>query len=361
MVTFLPIFLALAGALAAPLRSCAPFSLLLAPACDIRNGSFPMRIRVFFHDKCFDGAASAAVFSRFYKSKINSQAVFEYTGLAHRASQLFDEDKFDGEENAIVDFKYTASPKLTWWFDHHQSAFLSAEDQQHFLADRGGKKFFDPSYKSCTKFIATVAKEKFGFAAPDLDDLVKWADIVDGAQYADSATAVRMEAPATKLTLVIEASKDDGLLPRLIPMMGSMPLASIVEDPGIQALFRPLYERHIKSIDVIRQRASCHDGVISFDLSDVDLEGYSKFIPYDLFPEGVYNVSISTASYRTKISVGSNPWNTRPKMHNLATICESYGGGGHPRVGAISFEAGAVEKARAAAKEIVALLKTEPE
>ena len=61
-----------------------------------------MRVRVFFHDKCFDGAASAAVFSRFYQARINSQARFEYSGLAHRASQLFDESKFDGEENAIV-------------------------------------------------------------------------------------------------------------------------------------------------------------------------------------------------------------------------------------------------------------------
>src|SRR5262249_50871125 len=151
----------------------------------------------------------------------------------------------------------TASPRLTWWFDHHQSAFLSPADQQHFQTDHSGKKFFDPGFKSCTKFIATVAKDKFGFVAADLDDLVKWADIVDGAQYPDAATAVRMEAPATRLTLVIEAAKEDGLMARLIPMMGSMSLASIVDDPGIQALFRPLYERHLKSIDVIRQRASC--------------------------------------------------------------------------------------------------------
>ena len=319
-----------------------------------------MKVRVFFHDRCFDGSASAAVFSRFFRAKIDPSAEFQYTGLAHKASQLFDETQFDGDVNAIVDFKYTPSPRLTWWFDHHQSAFLSVADQAHFLADTSGLKFFDPTFKSCTKFIATVTAEKFGFHAPDLGDLIHWADIVDGALYADSATAVRMEAPATKLTLLIEASDDKTLLPRLIPMMASRTLAEIAADPHIQARFQPLYQAHLQSIDVIRSHATCQDAVIFFDLLGTGMEGYNKFIPYDLFPQGVYTVSLTASSYRTKISVGSNPWNNPPRMHNIATICESYGGGGHAKVGAISFEAGAVEQARKAAAEIVALLKTDP-
>jgi nanoRNase/pAp phosphatase (c-di-AMP/oligoRNAs hydrolase) len=43
---------------------------------------------------------------------------------------------------------------------------------------------------------------------------------------------------------------------------------------------------------------------------------------------------------------------------NLATICERYGGGGHPKVGAISFPIGAIEQARKAASEISAELRT---
>ncbi len=319
-----------------------------------------MKVRVFFHDRCFDGACSAAVFSRFFRAKIDPSAEFHYTGLAHKASQLFDESEFDGDANAIVDFKYTPSDRLTWWFDHHQSAFLSPDDQAHFARDVSGKKFFDPKFKSCTKFIATVTAQKFGFHAPDLDDLIHWADIIDGALYPDSATAVRMEAPAMKLTLTIEATNDATFLPHLIPMLASRPLAEIVADPSIQARFQPLYQAHLESIDVIRGHASCRDGVIFFDLLGTGMEGYNKFIPYDLFPQGVYTVSLTESSYRTKISVGSNPWNHPPRMHNLATICERYGGGGHPAVGAISFEAGAHEKARQAAAEIVQLLKTQP-
>ena len=60
--------------------------------------------------------------------------------MTHKASQPFEDGMFDGDENAIVDFKYSSSPKLTWWFDHHQSAFLTPEDAQHFREDHSGKK-----------------------------------------------------------------------------------------------------------------------------------------------------------------------------------------------------------------------------
>ena len=163
-----------------------------------------MQVRVLFHDRCFDGAASAATFTRLYQSCFDSKAEFFYTGMAHRASQLFDENLFDGDENAIVDFKYCNSPRLHWWFDHHQSAFLTAEDAAHFRNDRSGKKFYDPDFRSCTKFIATVGREKFGFDTQDLDELIQWADVVDGAMFQDAETAVQMNAPALQLALVMK-------------------------------------------------------------------------------------------------------------------------------------------------------------
>src|ERR1035441_9245170 len=94
-----------------------------------------MLIRVLYHDHCFDGAASAAYFSRFIAGAVHPDAEFRYTGMAHKASQLFDPALFDGDENAIVDFKYSSDPKPTWWFDHHQSAFLNAGDQEHFRSE----------------------------------------------------------------------------------------------------------------------------------------------------------------------------------------------------------------------------------
>lgn len=313
-----------------------------------------MKVRVLYHDHCFDGAASAAFFSRFARDKFYPGAEFAYTGMAHKADQLFEEGDFDGDENTIVDFKYSNSDRVTWWFDHHQSAFLCPEDQRDYEAKKASRRFyFDPTYRSCTEWIAHVARTVYGYEAPDLADLVHWAGIIDGASYASAEEAVGMREPAMKLTLVIEAVKGSELVQHIIRLMQRQSLAEILTDPQVQQTFQPLYERHLRSIDIIRASAGCRDKVIFFDVADQDMEGYNKFIPYSLFPEGVYTVSVSKASFRTKVSVGSNPWAKEEPNHNLATICERYGGGGHPRVGAISFQPNQVEEARKAAREIV--------
>ena len=178
-----------------------------------------MRARVLYHDHCFDGAASSAFVTRFLQEKFYREADFRYMGLAHRADQLFEDSYFDGDVNVIVDFKYSTNPNLTWWFDHHQSAFLSPEDAEHFRHDNSGRKMFDPSYRSCTKFIATIARDRFGFEAPDLEELVTWADIVDGALYESAQSAVEMNAPAMKLTLVIEGAKGSDVVQKIILAM----------------------------------------------------------------------------------------------------------------------------------------------
>ncbi|MGA3293775.1 MAG: phosphoesterase [Candidatus Acidiferrales bacterium] len=316
-----------------------------------------MRVRVCFHDKCFDGASSAAIFSRFYRERIDPNAEFLYTGMTHKASQPFEDGIFDGDENAIVDFKYSSSPQLTWWFDHHQSAFLKPEDAEHFRRDRSGKKFYDPSYKSCTKFLATVASEKFGFDAKPLAELIEWGDIIDGAQFKSPEEAVGLAEPATKLALVIEAAPEANLVPRLIPDLAVRPLAEIVELPLIRKHLGPLLERHRRSIEILRERAEARGGVVYFDVSDLDLEGYNKFIPYYLYPDALYSVGVSSSPVRAKVSVGTNPWKEASAEVNLASLCEKYGGGGHARVAAISLGPGDLVKARQVAKEIAAVLR----
>src|ERR1700749_1839176 len=89
----------------------------------------------FYHDKCFDGACSASLFTRFHRECIGGVEEFHYQGVVHRAGSLFDESWFNADgENAIVDFKYSPSPRVTWWFDHHLSAFLTPEDEAKFRA-----------------------------------------------------------------------------------------------------------------------------------------------------------------------------------------------------------------------------------
>ncbi len=311
-----------------------------------------LKVRVFYHDKCFDGACSAALFSRFYRERIREDATFVFSGLLHRAGALFDESHFDGDENAIVDFKYSSSPKITWWFDHHESAFLSPADAAHFERDESNRKFYDPDFKSCTSFIAMIGQQRFGFDPAPVADLVHWTDIIDGALYPDAKTAVEMQAPAMKLTMVIE-SAPDGFVPNLIPLLATKPLGEILEAPFVAPLLPPLLRRHELSIEILRQRTECTDGTIFFDVSDHELEGYNKFVPYYLHPESIYSVGLSKSSFRVKVSVGSNPWAPEEPIVNLAKICERYGGGGHARVGAISFNVNQHAAAIRASREIV--------
>jgi hypothetical protein len=316
-----------------------------------------VRVKVFYHDKCFDGACSAALFARFYQERIREDVEFVFHGLLHRAGALFDEADFTGDENAIVDFKYSSSPRITWWFDHHESAFLTPGDAEHFEQDQSNRKFYDPSFRSCTKFLATVAEQRFGFNPAPVSEVIEWADIIDGALYPNATSAVEMREPAMKLTMVIESAQDPGFVPKLIALLATKSLASILEEPFVAALMPPLLERHQRSIGILRERTEFKDGTIFFDVTDQELEGYNKFIPYYLHPSSIYSVGLSKSSFRTKVSVGSNPWSQDERLVNLARICERYGGGGHARVGAISFDVKQEEAARQAARDIVEELR----
>lgn len=312
-----------------------------------------MKIKVCYHGNCFDGASSAAVFARFYQERIHAGWERAFQPLMHRAGALFDETAFDGDENAIVDFKYCPSDRLTWWFDHHKSAFLTPEDEAHFRADTSGKKFVDASYKSCTKFIADVAAQQFGFDAAPLAELIHWANKIDGALYENAAEPVEMKADAFRLALVIENTREPQLIERIITDLQYRSLAEMVALPYVAERIAPLYERHLRSMAIIKQAARVVGPVVFFDVVGHDMEGYSKFIPYYLHPSVTYSVSVSQSSFRSKISVGSSPWAPRPRWHDLAAICERYGGGGHAVVAAISLAPEELDTARKIAASIV--------
>lgn len=318
-----------------------------------------MRLRILYHGNCFDGVSSAAIFSKFYRTVIEPAAEIGYTPTMHRANNAFDRGQLDGDENAIVDFKYCADDRLTWWFDHHQSAFLSEADEQHFLDDRSGKKFLDIHSASCAEFIARIADEKFGFKDDSLAELIEWAHIIDGAFYESPAQCVELRSPALKLMQVIEGEKDPAFVEVIIRMMTEMPLGEIIEQPQIQAKLKPILEQHWKTVEVIKERAKYERGVVTFDLAGTGIEGYNKFIPYYFYPETTYVVSVSQSAFRTKISVGSNPWAPRPRVHNIAEICERYGGGGHAVVGAVSLKPEDLELGRKYMREIVEELQFE--
>src|SRR5207302_9088358 len=123
-------------------------------------------------------------------------------------------------------------------------------------------------------------------------------------------------------------------------------MAEVIKLPIIARHLGPLLERHKRSIEVLRERAEALDAVVFFDVSDLDFEGYNKFIPYLLFPQCRYSVGISASATRAKISIGSNPSNPGDAEKNLASLAERFGGGGQPRVATISLNPSEITRAR---------------
>src|SRR5438132_4368924 len=312
-------------------------------------------LQICYHDHCFDGVASAATFLRFYREKVKPGLPDErvaFKGMAHRAGQLFGEEVFAGEENAVVDFRYTPDPRLTWWFDHHQSAFESKEDEAHFRADNSGHKFWDPTAKSCTRFLARICRDRFGWDFSPLTELIDWAEVIDGALFPDARSAVELTHPALQLMLLIEATKDPELCPRLIRQLSDRTLSEVLREPWVTGPLQPLLVRHHEVVRLVTSRIRLDRGVATYDLADLGVDNVNKFIAYAADASTLYTVSVSRGPNRSKISLGSNPWKQQLRRHNLARIAERYGGGGHPAVAAISLPPDRLQEARAAAATI---------
>jgi len=318
-----------------------------------------LKVVVGYHGHCFDGMASAALLTRFLRERLPG-AEFRYRGLDHQPGGSFvPEPWLEGEVNAVVDFRYSMSEKLTWFFDHHITGLVGNEERSHFDSDTTGQKFYEPTYGSCCKLISDRLREKFGFAAPELDVLVHWAHIIDTASFESPKQATDFTDPVMQWMVVIEAHGDEHFLgPAIAKLSQGVSLGDLVNEPPAKKLVDGVLRKHAEGRKLIDERARYEDGVIFFDLSNGSHERYSKFYPYALFPEARYCVAVSAGDKRIKVSVGSNPWAKVPRNRDISAICARYGGGGHAAVGAVSFGPQELDKAREAASEIVRDLRT---
>jgi hypothetical protein len=320
-----------------------------------------MRLKVLYHGNCFDGCASAALFARYYVEREGARLeAVRYAPLQHGQGDPFPADAFDADVNACVDFRFSPSPALHWWFDHHASAFPTPADRAAFERDATGQKFWDPAAPSCAGFVARTLAGRHGWRADDLADLVRWADVIDAARFESPAVAVRLEEPALRLMTLLEATKDPQVPTRIIEAMQHRPLAEIAAEPWVRTPLAPILERHLAAVDVVRRLARVEGGVVTVDLAGTGIESANKFIAYDLFPQAAYTVVVTRDAKRAKVSVGSNPWARPARPHDISRLCERYGGGGHPVVGAVSLAPDRLDDARRVAAEIAAVLRTTP-
>jgi len=312
-----------------------------------------MHVVVATHGHCFDGVGSAVVFTRVLRG-LHASIDCRYRACGYGVGQLHvDEQVLSGEQNAILDYRFFASDRLTWYFDHHRTAFRTPEDRAVFDArSSAGHFFFDPDYASCTKLVADVARERFDLVDPLLDELVHWADIVDSARFESAEHAIDRKNPVLRLVSVIEHQGDDNFLSKLVPELLARPLLEVASSADIERRYRPLGDKQERFIERVRTKAELHGRVVFVDLTDAVLETVGKFVTYALYPRETYSVIVGRLKSGIKVSVGYNPWSNQPLDTDISAICARYGGGGHPVVGGISFETKELERARQIARRI---------
>lgn len=316
-----------------------------------------MRVHVLHHAACFDGAASAAIFTAFYRACVNADATFVYLPKAHQAGDPFVDADFDAEDSAIVDFRYSTHPKLGWFFDHHVSAFQLDGQRHHFDADASGKKFHDATAPSCTGYIVQIGRERFGWDPAEHAELLHWAELIDTASFPNPTMPVELDEPALQLMTFVEQNRDHALAGRFITDLLVQDLASLAKADYVRSVVDPALAVHRKDIELMRSRLRVEAGVARYDFSDQPPRSYNKFIAYYLQPQIRYLVGISVGpDGGHKLSVGYNPWlPAQAREHDIASLCEAHGGGGHPYVGGASF--GNADEARAAMQSTAAALR----
>jgi hypothetical protein len=315
------------------------------------------KVKVLYHAQCFDGFSSAAMFTRFYREQIDSAASFVYQGVRHGAGGGMDEKDFDADVHCVVDFRYDRHERLDWWFDHHRSAFVTPEERAHFEDAKNPQHFWNPDAPSCAGYIARTTGKLFGFDTAPMKDLIDWADHIDAAQYPDPQTAVELNEPVLQLMSVMEHLTERELARETIEGLTTGHVKDVAMRRDIQERFGPIKAHQQKNIGLIRESAVLDQDVVFVDMTGSSAVVFNKWVPYYLFPDATYVVTVSETNERTKISVGSNPWRANQRRHDLAQICERYGGGGHAVVGGVTLPAGHSDDGRAIAREIVQTLQ----
>jgi hypothetical protein len=318
------------------------------------------RVVVATHGHCFDGLCSAVMFTRLYRHVTGAGASFVYHGAGYGPGQNgVDPKTLDGDVNAILDFRFSAAPQLTWYFDHHVSAFVTPGEREAYeravgRVDGGAERrmFHDGAYTSATKLIADVGRDRFGLDPAPMSDLVKWADMIDSASFPNAKMAVERKEPELQLMTVVEHMGDDAFLNKMVPRLLEDPLFEVARSEDVARAYEPLRLSHETFVKLVERHAQLVGPVVLVDMTDQMIEVAGKFVTYALYPESAYSVIVSRSRAKCKISIGYNPWSPIPRRHNIAAICERYGGGGHPVVGAVTLPAGSVDEAKRLARTL---------
>lgn len=320
-------------------------------------------VHVLTHGHCFDGLVSAALFTKLLGELEPAKTLsFSYRSCGYGPKlKRIPKGWLAGQINAILDFRYAENENLTFYFDHHKTAFESDKDQrravQRVRASKGARKLhFDPACTSCAKLIARVAEETYGVKLADTEELVEWADRVDSARFESAEDAFFARGEALVLSDVVERHGDTPFVAKYAPMLARAHVNEVAREPEIQEMAAPLAAAKERFLSVVRQTGVVRGDVSVTDLGAQEITPAGKFATYVAFPSCRYSVILLRTRDQLKLGVGFNPWSGVQREHDIAALCKAEGGGGHPVVGAVNFAHAELDRARASLEKMVEAL-----
>ena len=311
-------------------------------------------LKVFFHDACFDGTTSAALFAAFYRDAIAPGSAVHPIGMVHSDGDPFANVAFDADEHACVDFRFCADPRMTWWFDHHPTAFQPPTLRDVFDAHHLPTWYFDPKAPSCAGLIARMLAKEHGWTPPPhLADAVVWADKIDAARFASAEEAVALVEPAQRLAAWLAHGRTPIDTAHYVEWLSRHSLAELATRPEVAAQLAVVEAERASELEAVQRLGVWHGDVIVFDrMSDVGARS-PAFLGYLVFPRCQYAISATRTTQSIKLTVGINPWGPHPRRHDIGELCARHGGGGHAVVGGVTLRADELPRARATLDAIV--------
>ncbi len=305
-----------------------------------------MEIGIYFH-RDFDGLVSAALIADYAYERWKGS--IRFYPLSHGYKEKWLKSPLRGDITYVLDFAFHEG--ASFWFDHHQTGL------EHYLGPLNKERhFFDPSKSSCAILIWEVLYEKFSYRNLNLEKLVNWADIIDGAKFS-LKDLVECKERALQIHLSLSLEADNAYLIELARLFFHYKDAILRSNLPyiVEWRFKKAREYQRQSLEKFKKIAKFDPktGIVTFFMSRDFF--YCRWAPYYVFPDCKYSLGvINTENERYMVIVNENPFSRSGKI-NIGKICAHYGGGGHLGVGGINVSS--LEEGQRIVGEIKALIE----
>jgi oligoribonuclease NrnB/cAMP/cGMP phosphodiesterase (DHH superfamily) len=300
---------------------------------------------IYFHND-FDGRASAAVLLAFLEGR--GDTIENYVPVDHSIKLKKNWPKLKFKNPAVIlDFYY--HPKAAFWFDHHETTFLTREWKTRFRQSKFHQ--LHASYLSCCHVVLDGLIKEFAFRPPaHLRELAKWLNITDGAKYASARQTILMKEPALQIDAFIDSQKGRKPLAWLIRLLAEKPLAAVAANPRIKNAVSKIEKRRKELLKAYRKNIQMHGATAFLDISKIRGE-YLRFAAYYFYPRTKYSIVLKKSRTLFGIGVGKNPWLNFKNIHLGEFLQKRYGGGGHAGAAGARFKTR--QEAERAIQEII--------